>query len=31
MPLWNEGEYFPLTYSYEAVESVVTDRLELHP
>ena len=31
MPLWNEGEYFPLTYSDDAVERVVSDRLELHP
>ena len=31
MPLWNEGEYFPLTYSHDAVQREVTDRLELHP
>ena len=31
MPLWNEGEYFPLAYSHDAVERVVTNRLELHP
>jgi len=31
MPLWNEGEYFPLLYSHDAVQRFVTDRLELHP
>lgn len=31
LPLWNEGRYFPLRYSEEAVKEVVTDRLELQP
>jgi penicillin amidase len=31
MRLWNEGKYFPLLYSDDQVERVVTDRLELHP
>jgi penicillin amidase len=31
LKLWSEGQYFPLRYSRDAVESVVTDRLELQP
>jgi penicillin amidase len=31
LPLWAEGEYFPLLYSREAVEKATTDRLILEP
>ena len=31
MPLWDQGQYFPLSYSREAVEKVTADRLTLHP
>lgn len=31
LPLWSEGNYFPLAYSREAVEKQVTDRLLLTP
>lgn len=31
LKLWSEGQYFPLRYSRDAVESVATDRLELQP
>ena len=31
VPLWDSGEYFPLAYSREAVESVTVDRLLLRP
>ncbi len=31
LPLWDEGEYFPLAYSRDAVEKVTTDRLTLTP
>jgi penicillin G amidase len=31
LPLWNEGKYFPLAYSREAVEREATDRLVLEP
>jgi len=31
MNKWNEGEYFPLVYSKEAVDRETTDRLELVP
>ena len=31
LPLWNEGKYFPLAYSPEAVEKETTDRLVLTP
>jgi penicillin G amidase len=31
LPLWNQGVYFPLIYSHDTVERVVTDRLELDP
>lgn len=31
LPLWKEGEYFPLVYSREAVEKATTDRLVLEP
>jgi penicillin amidase len=31
MPLWDQGKYFPLSYSKEAVEKVTTDRLMLEP
>jgi len=31
MALWNEGKYFPLRYSEEAVKREITDRLELQP
>ena len=31
IPLWSEGEYFPLLYSREAVEKEATDRLVLQP
>jgi hypothetical protein len=29
--LWNEGKYFPLLYSHEAVEKEATDKLVLEP
>lgn len=31
LPLWDQGRYFPLSYTREAVEKVTTDRLELEP
>ena len=31
LPLWTEGQYFPLSYSKAAVEKVATDRLTLAP
>jgi penicillin amidase len=31
MPLWDQGKYFPLSYSKEAIEKVTTDRLVLEP
>ena len=31
LPLWDQGKYFPLSYSREAVEKVTSDRLELKP
>ncbi len=31
LPLWDQGKYFPLSYSREAVEKVTTDRLMLNP
>ena len=31
MPLWDRGQYFPLTYSRKAVEVQTTDRLVLEP
>jgi penicillin amidase len=31
LPLWNDGQYFPLAYSKEAVERETVDRLELVP
>ena len=31
LPLWTEGQYFPLSYSKAAVERVATDRLTLAP
>jgi penicillin amidase len=31
MHMWDEGNYFPLLYSREAVEKDATDRLELQP
>ena len=31
LPLWAEGQYFPLAYSRKAVEKVTTDRLTLEP
>jgi penicillin amidase len=31
LPLWDQGKYFPLAYSKEAVEKVTTDRLTLSP
>jgi penicillin amidase len=31
LPLWDQGKYFPLAYSKEAVEKVTTDRLTLTP
>ena len=31
LPLWDQGKYFPLSYSREAVEKVTSDRLELEP
>ncbi len=31
LPLWDHGQYFPLSYTREAVEKVTTDRLELEP
>jgi len=31
LPLWGEGKYFPLQYSEDAVQKVVTDSLELQP
>jgi len=31
LPLWSEGEYFPLVYSQDAVEKETTDRLILEP
>jgi penicillin amidase len=31
LPLWDQGRYFPLAYSREAVEKVATDRLMLQP
>ena len=31
VPLWNDGQYFPLVYSREAVERETVDRLELQP
>lgn len=31
LPLWSKDVYFPLTYSDEAVDKVVTDKLELQP
>jgi len=31
LPLWDQGKYFPLVYSKEAVERVATDRLTLTP
>ncbi len=31
MPLWDAGQYFPLTYSRKAVEVQTTDRLVLEP
>jgi len=31
MPLWDQGQYFPLSYSREAVDKVTTDRLQLVP
>ncbi len=31
LPLWDQGQYFPLSYSREAVEKVTTDRLVMAP
>ena len=31
LPLWDQGRYFPLSYSREAVEKVTTDRMKLEP
>ncbi len=31
LPLWDQGRYFPLAYSREAVEKIATDRLVLEP
>ncbi len=31
LPLWDQGRYFPLSYSRSAVEGVTTDRLTLTP
>src|SRR5438270_5596898 len=31
LPLWNDGQYFPLAYSRAAVEQVATDKLVLEP
>ena len=31
LPLWSEGQYFPLRYSEAAVKEVTTDKLELGP
>lgn len=31
LPLWDQGRYFPLAYSKEAVEKVTKDRLTLRP
>ncbi|HKD01115.1 MAG TPA: penicillin acylase family protein [Terriglobales bacterium] len=31
LPLWDQGQYFPLSYSREAVERATTDRLTLEP
>lgn len=31
LPLWSEGQYFPLSYSREAVEKYATDKLVLEP
>lgn len=31
LPLWNEGLYFPLSYSRDAVEKQMTDKLVLEP
>ncbi len=31
LPLWKEGDYFPLLYSRDAVEKATTDRLLLEP
>jgi len=31
LPLWDQGHYFPLSYTREAVEKTTTDRLTLEP
>jgi penicillin amidase len=31
LPLWDQGRYFPLSYTREAVEKSATDRLTLEP
>ena len=31
LPLWDQGRYFPLAYSRQAVEAVTVDRLTLRP
>ena len=31
LPLWDQGRYFPLSYSREAVEKVTTERMTLEP
>jgi penicillin G amidase len=31
LPLWTEGQYFPLAYSTDAVKKVTTDELTLQP
>jgi penicillin G amidase len=31
LPLWNEGKYFPLAYTKDAVDAVTTDVLNLTP
>ena len=31
LPLWIEGQYFPLAYSRTAVEHVASERLRLEP
>jgi penicillin amidase len=31
LPVWDQGKYFPLSYTRDAVEKVVADRLTLQP
>jgi penicillin amidase len=31
LPLWRDGQYFPLVYSHQAVEKEATEKLELVP